>query len=82
MLLRELVGEYVRTSIDIALELGAIKDTHKGLAQSARLVGPFFAERAFIFTCDTALDTLAAIQFFTLGTRLRTDDHIEANSAL
>ncbi len=67
MLLRELVGEYVRTSIDIALELGAIKDIHQGLAQSARLVGIFFAERALILTRDTALDTLAAIQFFTLG---------------
>ncbi len=67
MLPRELVGECVRTSIDIALEVYAIKDTHQFLVQSARLVGFCFAERAFIFTRGTALDTLAAIQLITLG---------------
>ncbi len=67
MLLRELVGECVHTSINIALELGAIKYTHQFLVQSARLVGFCFAERAFIFTRGTVLDTLAAIQFITLG---------------
>jgi hypothetical protein len=64
---RELVGEYVRTSINIALELGPIKDTHQFLVQSARLVGFCFAERTFILTRGTDLDTLAAIQLITLG---------------
>ncbi len=67
MLLRELVGEYFLASIDNALELGAVKDIHQGLAQSAHFVRFCFTVRAFILTCDTSLDTLATIQFFTLG---------------
>ncbi len=66
MFSRELVGEYLHTPTDFAPELGAIKDIHQGLVQSARSVGVCFAERALILTFDTALDTLAAIQFFTL----------------